>query len=69
MFHPVVLIDENHFWHIGPKSDDASAGKEMCGECTCQYHHKRQVEQHHRQALIQPLLDDIGKGSYGEYRP
>ena len=66
MFYLVFFIDKDHFGYICPKPDDAAAGKKVCGQRTSQYHHERQVQQHHGNTLIESLLYDVGQGNYRE---
>ena len=69
MPYPVVFVNIGHLRNVCPEPDNASASEEMGGQRTCQDDDKREVQQHHSNPLVEPLLHDIGKGCHREHRP
>ncbi len=69
VFHLMIFVYIYDLRHSRSQSDSTSAGKEVSGQGASQYHHERQVQQHHRGTLIHPPLYHIGKGGNGEHRP
>ena len=69
MLHLLVFVEEGGFGHVRPEPYGTSAGKEVRGQRSCQYHHKRHMQQHHRHALVEPLLHHIGQGSHRKHSP